>query len=255
MKEAELQITSINNQLSELTKKKMNLENKIKINEELIAGLNRQFKEKYEVHLSGENIDKEIHNYKLVQEIERIEKEINRNYLEIGKILGDNTRKEYNFENLLISDIINEVALDLKEKKEKGIIPTKLDKSTFEYLINRVKLLCDECKEKMKSEQERVIDEELNEKAKIFLNEILKIQEHLSIVRNELQEKYGRHRELYNKHYELIKDNPKSELNADVFGEYLKLREEIDRLREENKSFQEKINKLEEELDELKKKK
>ena len=214
---------ALNGEIDAINVKIKDLENEIKTEED-------EFETKHNFKLNKKTIGVEYEKYQQLKKLKVIENERDSHYNEIGELLGNNTLKIYNFELLLISSIINEVKADLIEKKRKGIIPTKLDKSTFEYLIDRKKLLCEDCIDKMKNEQMNVIDEILNEQAKIFLNDLIKLEGNFPTVRKKLKEKYDLFKTIGDEIY--LMGDPKSEINEDVLMEYISLTQKIDDIKD-----------------------
>ncbi|MHA1341810.1 MAG: hypothetical protein ACTSO2_17720, partial [Promethearchaeota archaeon] len=132
--------------------------------------------------VSPENLKKISENKTKLENFRELDKEFDIKYSELSQLLGNNKDKIYNFQWLLISSILDEVYNDLHDKMEKGIIPTKLDQGTYNIFLNRGICLCGkQINEVMKNhiikEKEKVVDEELNDEAKRFLN-VLEAQKH-----------------------------------------------------------------------------
>ena len=157
-------------------------------------------------------------------------------YNEIGNMLGDNKKKIYPFEWLLISQITDDVIKDLQEKKKNNVIPTKLDKATIEYIKNLDVCLCgnpigDEERNNLQDHQDTAVNEDLNAGANTFLNFLINIQEKIADIRIELNKKFDEFIEVSKKIENLNIPTISTKIDSNILEKYLEMTEKITNLR------------------------
>ncbi len=172
----------------------------------------------------------------IIQKHKELTEKRNSIYNELGNLMGDNKKKIYPFEWLLISQIIDDIIKDLRDKKKNNVIPTKLDKATIEYIKNLETCLCgnpigDEEKKNLQKHQETAVNEDLNEGATKFLNYLIDIKERIADIKIEFNKKYEEFIKVSNEIENLPTLTYSSEIDSNILEKYLEMNEKITNLR------------------------
>ncbi|MGQ4876239.1 MAG: hypothetical protein ACP6IY_19395 [Promethearchaeia archaeon] len=257
VKEADDEINKINKKIKEKTNEKKRIEEKIEKENRKLEKFkeidDKEFKEKFH----------EIKRYEkakpIIDKLKELKKKREKIYEEIAKLMGDYDTKNYNFELLLIKDIIFDVMEDLKEKKRKNIIPTKLDKATIEYIKSLKVCLCgnkigEKELENLQKHQEMVIDENLNEKATEFLNLLIKTYENLEDIEKKLDEKSKKFIKI-SEEIEKIHEPSQPKDISELLSKYLENESNKKSCESEINSLKDKLEKIKEDIKKLEEKK
>lgn len=244
--EAKIKVTDLKMKLSDLAAERGKIDEKISNYKEKIEKLRDELYKEFQEPPNETLLEEEKKKRDKIKKIEDLNKKKEIVYNNIGKLMGDHENRIYNFEMLLIEKIINDVIKDLSNKKNKEIIPTKLDKSTFDFLIKKKGLLCDNCITKIKEEQKKVIDEELNEQAKYFFNEIIKIRDGFPQLKKRLSSLLNQHNELSEQIDDLgVKPNLK--FTEDILTKYIQIKDKISNLEKQISSWELELEKIKQE--------
>ncbi|MHA1284561.1 MAG: hypothetical protein ACTSQP_18840 [Promethearchaeota archaeon] len=234
--DADLHIEKISKEISKEKKKLDQNSKKIEKLKNELKSLEDQFSLKFNSKIyelkKFEKIRPDIERYnKLKEQRDKI-------YDEISNMMGDHKKKIYYFEWLLIYDILIEVMEDLKEKKRKNVIPTKIDKATIEYIKGLEYCICgnpigDKELKCLQEHQEKAVDEKLNELANKYLNFLMEYSEKLIEIKEILDQKCKDFSKISNELEELRQKIPSysSDIDAQLFEDFIEIQNKIHNLR------------------------